>query len=293
MTNAVRKLLDDVDGFNVDYNDGTNPTPKKLTGKEDRVNMNIVEVDGVHRVLPNVQHDVEDTKGIDKLLTLNTVLERYAHRNMRTLIFCNTVDSCRAVEYALKESETDTLSYHGDLRGTDREDNLNKFRSGESQYLVCTDIAARGIDIPEIQHVILFDFPLNPVDYIHRAGRTGRAGRKGIVTSIVTKRDMVLSDAIQGAIARGLPIDSLSSSKRDYQDRAKFASVVGRVAKGTPLKSEKMKYFRKSPVSKKGNEESKSVGPGTGNSNRSSNGATAGRGTRRPSNAVGRRGRRK
>jgi superfamily II DNA/RNA helicase len=51
--------------------------------------------------------------------------------------------------------------------------------SGEESILVCTDIAARGLDIPDVDHVIMFDFPLNPVDYIHRAGRCGRAGRKG------------------------------------------------------------------------------------------------------------------
>ncbi len=87
---------------------------------------------------------------------------------------------------------------------------------GEESILVGTDVAARGLDIPDIDHVVMFDFPLNPVDYIHRAGRCGRAGRKGVVTSIITKRDKVLSDAIRGAILRGLPIDSLSSNKRDY-----------------------------------------------------------------------------
>lgn len=51
--------------------------------------------------------------------------------------------------------------------------------AGELQYLVCTDIAARGLDIPETGHVVMFDFPLNPIDYLHRAGRCGRAGRRG------------------------------------------------------------------------------------------------------------------
>jgi superfamily II DNA/RNA helicase len=87
---------------------------------------------------------------------------------------------------------------------------------GDADLLVGTDIAARGLDIPEIEHVIIFDFPLNPIDYIHRAGRCGRAGRKGMVTSIITKRDIVLSMAIQASMAKGLPLDSLSTSRKDY-----------------------------------------------------------------------------
>ena len=192
----------------------------------------------------------------------------------------------------MKESSVDTLSYHGDLRGSDRADNLNKFRSGESQYLVCTDIAARGIDIPEIEHVILFDFPLNPVDYIHRAGRTGRAGRKGIVTSLITKRDMVLSDAIQGAIVRGLPIDSLSSAKDDYRDRAKFAEVIGRVAKGYPLKSERKKYWRKSPVPevKKEKKDSEVISASSGGRGTKKSGIVMERGNGRGGGRVSERG---
>ena len=238
-------------GFNVEFNDESNLTPRRFDGSEERVEMSIVEVDGVHRSLPHVQHNMEEVKGLDKMLVLNNVIEQYRSRTARTLIFCNTIDSCRAVEYSLNESEIVTLAYHGDLRGSEREENLDKFRSGHCQYLVCTDIAARGIDIPAIEHVILFDFPLNSVDYIHRAGRTGRAGRKGVVTSLITKRDLVLSRAIEGAMARGLPIDSLSSSKRDYQDRARLADVVGRVPRGTPVRSSsgKPKYWRHMPLS--------------------------------------------
>ena len=104
LTKAVKALLEDVKGFNIEYADSTNKTPRKLTGEEGRVSMNIVEVDGVHMTLPNVQHDVEEVKGLDKLLVLNSVIERYQPKKMRSLIFCNTVDSCRAVEYSLKEN---------------------------------------------------------------------------------------------------------------------------------------------------------------------------------------------
>ena len=96
--------------------------------------------------------------------------------------------------------------------------------------MICTDIAQRGLDIPDVNHVILFDFPLNPIDYLHRlvknscyailnlssAGRTGRAGNTGKVTSLIVKRDRVLATAIKNAISREFPLDSLSSSKRDY-----------------------------------------------------------------------------
>ena len=107
--------------------------------------------------------------------------------------------------------------------------------------MVCTDIAARGLDIPEIGHIILFDFPMNPIDYIHRAGRCGRAGRKGIVTSIVGKRDQVLAGAIKGAIARQLPIDSLTSAKKDYDHKGKLANVVGRLTKEKAVEKERRK----------------------------------------------------
>jgi superfamily II DNA/RNA helicase len=197
--------------------------------------MNIVEVAGVHRTLPHVKHQFEETKGMDKLIVLKSILERNHPKMKRTLIFCNTIDSCRAVEYAINDTPIfHALTYHGDMNSIEREENLKKFRNGicfflinfvccyflvslgEADLLVGTDIAARGLDIPEIEHVIIFDFPLNPIDYIHRAGRCGRAGRKGTVTSIITKRDVVLSMAIQAAMAKGLPLDSLSASKKDY-----------------------------------------------------------------------------
>ena len=187
LTNAVKKLLTDVEngGFNVNFADpGSQPlttrTPHSSTTQRS-IKMEIVEVDGVHRSLPNVQHQVELTKGLDKLIVLNNVLNRYQTKKYKTLIFCNTVQSARAVDYALNDGiNTKALSYHGELNSRERDANLEKFRNGEEQYLVCTDIAARGLDIPNVHHVVLFDFPLNPIDYLHRAGRCGRAGRKGM-----------------------------------------------------------------------------------------------------------------
>lgn len=217
LTKLVRTLLEDMEngGFNIEYSDPSNKTPARLTGSEIRINMKVVEVDGVHRILPHVQHKFEPSGGGDKISQLKTVLAQM--RQKRVLVFCNTIDSCRAVDYAINEDgQSKTLSYHGDMNSVERQGNMDAFRRGDAKILVCTDIAARGIDIPDIDHVVMFDFPMNPIDYLHRAGRCGRAGRKGCVTSLISKRDEVLANAIQNCIKKGLPIDSLSASKRDY-----------------------------------------------------------------------------
>jgi superfamily II DNA/RNA helicase len=186
LTKAVKSLLSDVEGnkFDIEFSDPENKTPKKLSPRA-TLEMKIIEVDGVHRTLPHVKHIFEETKGMDKLIVLKSLLERSSNKVQdggmgRTLIFCNTISSCRAVEYAVNEYNT-ALAYHGDMPSDERSNNLLKFRNGEVNILIGTDIAARGLDIPEIDHVILFDFPMNSVDYIHRAGRCGRAGRKGKV----------------------------------------------------------------------------------------------------------------
>jgi len=222
LTKAVKSLLTEINqgGFDMDYSDPANKRTNNESEKSrtNEINLKFVEVDGLHRSLPNVRHVVEELKGRDKFAVLQTILQRSgAAKISRTLLFCNSVASVRAVQYHLAESGTPALSYHGELNSREREQNLLSFRNGTSLFMVCTDIAARGLDIPEIDHVVLVDFPLNPIDYLHRVGRCGRADRKGLVTSLVTKGDKVLSDAVQAAIATNRPLDSLSSDKRRNQ----------------------------------------------------------------------------
>ena len=80
--------------------------------------------------------------------------------------------------------------------------------------MVCTDLAARGLDIPgRVDRVINFDFPLNPVDYLHRTGRTARAGSNGSVVSVLSKKDRVLAARIERALETKQPLDELSADK--------------------------------------------------------------------------------
>jgi len=209
MTNAVKHLLG-------------RPTTKKFPSKSPiklPLNMLLLEAPGLHRAVPTLRQTFVDVGQTDKLALLLDVLRSRPGENL-SMVFCNTIASARAAEHAMKEGGVESLCYHGEINSTDRAGNLKLFRgAGQGdvgpKVLVCTDIAARGLDVPEIDHVVMFDFPLNPIDYLHRAGRTAR-GTEGRVTALVAKRDRVLATAIEEAVLRGDPLDGLSSRKSDY-----------------------------------------------------------------------------
>jgi superfamily II DNA/RNA helicase len=90
------------------------------------------------------------------------------------------------------------LLYRGEMEKSERRDNLKKFRSGEVEFLVSTDLAARGLDLEHVGRVINYHLPQQMDNYLHRVGRTARAGRAGLVINLVTERDLELIAAIEG-----------------------------------------------------------------------------------------------
>eukprot|EP00939_MAST-03C_sp_MAST-3C-sp1_P003154 g3154.t1 len=121
----------------------------------------------------------------------------------KVLIFCNKLESCLFVSHLLEEDErfaSTSISLHGRLHPKDREDHLRMFNDeiedSKKSILVCTDMAMRGLDFANVTNVIMFDFPYDATTYIHRVGRTGRAGSKGIVTSILKRSDKALFRAV-------------------------------------------------------------------------------------------------
>ena len=100
----------------------------------------------------------------------------------------------------LKEEDHSADAIHGDLRQSKRDRVINAFRNGKNRILVATDVAARGLDIPLIQHVINYDLPQVPEDYIHRIGRTGRAGKEGSSLTFITPNDKSMWNSIRKLI---------------------------------------------------------------------------------------------
>jgi ATP-dependent RNA helicase DbpA len=107
------------------------------------------------------------------------------HRPGSTLIFCNTKDTCRRVMEELNRSGLHCLAIHGDLEQKERNEVLVRFANGSTRVLIATDVAARGIDIDDLDAVINFNLPFEKETYVHRIGRTGRAGREGLALSLM------------------------------------------------------------------------------------------------------------
>src|SRR5437764_996987 len=111
---------------------------------------------------------------------------RSTARAASAIIFCNTKSKVHFLAVVLQRFGYDADELSADLSQRDRERVLERVRKGTLRFLVATDVAARGLDIPELSHVILFEPPEDSEAYIHRAGRTGRAGAAGVVISLVS-----------------------------------------------------------------------------------------------------------
>ncbi|HJL49182.1 MAG TPA: DEAD/DEAH box helicase, partial [Polyangiaceae bacterium LLY-WYZ-15_(1-7)] len=105
------------------------------------------------------------------------------------IVFCRTRAGCAETADALAKRGLSVDALHGDLNQAARERVLMRFRAGRLQVVVATDVAARGIDVDTVSHVITYDLPPAPEEYVHRIGRTGRAGRDGVAISLVTPRE--------------------------------------------------------------------------------------------------------
>jgi superfamily II DNA/RNA helicase len=121
------------------------------------------------------------------------------------LIFCNRKRDVDTLYKSLKRHGFSVGSLHGDMDQTTRMETLDAFKRGDMTLLVCSDVAARGLDIDDLSHVFNFDVPIHAEDYIHRIGRTGRAGRSGRAFTLATGEDHKFVDGIERLIGKQIP----------------------------------------------------------------------------------------
>jgi len=168
-----------------------------------------------------------------KLLLLLELLRR--EKPERSIIFTRTKIGADKLAEKLQKAGIGANEIHSGLPQKKRERILRGFREGEFPYLVATDVAARGLDIDDVTHVINYDVPENAEDYVHRVGRTARMGKEGRAATFVTPDDGMFLTQIEKLINKEIPIER-------YED---FVHNVGQEAPtGEPAKPKPPSYTR-------------------------------------------------
>jgi superfamily II DNA/RNA helicase len=142
------------------------------------------------------------SKPWDKRAVLRDLIHAEDDAIKNAIIFCNRKVDVSELFRSLVKYDFNAGALHGDMDQRARMTMLSNFRDGKLQLLVASDVAARGLDIPDVSHVFNFDVPIHSEDYVHRIGRTGRAGRAGKSFTIVTRSDMRHVDAIEKLIGQ-------------------------------------------------------------------------------------------
>lgn len=162
----------------------------------------------------------------DKLDGLCRVLD--AETNDKVIIFCRTKKGVDDLASSLQARGYAAEGLHGDLTQAQRDRVMKKFRDGSLEILVATDVAARGLDIEHVTHVINYDIPQDPESYVHRIGRTGRAGRKGVAITFIEPREYRQLKIIERVIKTRIIRNQLPSSA-DILERQREV-IKGRIA---------------------------------------------------------------
>jgi len=166
---------------------------------------------------------------------LHTLLSTPLNSSKSTIIFTNRASTAVLLTHILRLLDHRVTALHSQLPQSERIDNLGRFRAEAARILVATDVASRGLDIPTVELVVNFDVPRDPDDYIHRVGRTARAGKGGEAITFVSERDVTLVEAIEARIGRQLV---------KYEDEP-GVSLEGRVVRETlQLVSEKKRIAK-------------------------------------------------
>ena len=146
-----------------------------------------IAVSKVNTASKNIEHQVFLVRASDRYLALKRLADYYP--NIYGIVFCRTRREAKEVADKLMQDGYNADALHGDLSQSQRDHVMEKFRNQNIQILVATDVAARGIDVNELTHVINYNLPDDPEVYVHRSGRTGRAGNKGISIIISNNRE--------------------------------------------------------------------------------------------------------
>jgi len=188
---------------------------KYLSTVMDVEDMLRVSTKNIHRVLYHVPQKFLRVSASKKPEILRDIIEKEASKNKKVIVFSNKAATSDFVQIFLNKNNIDCVNFNGAHHYKYRRETLDKFMSGEVNVMSCTDLVSRGLDTSSVSHVINYDFPLNPADYIHRVGRVGRVNgvKNGRVTSLVdTTTGIKVLQNIETAVRKNIEISKVNNN---------------------------------------------------------------------------------
>lgn len=199
-------------------------TTANLHKASDHLSYNWIKIDPSHRM-----------EALLNVIQTDTTFQ--PNTNGRILVFTRDASSVDSTAAFLTEKGVPCVGYHKKLGGIYRRANLERFRKEAGIVMVCTDGMSRGMDVEDVTHVVQCDFASSAVAFVHRIGRTARAGRHGVITSLCTNDDSDLADAIRSCIEADVPIEGAFSRNRSFRKKLnRYGTFVPRGV--TPGESE-------------------------------------------------------
>ncbi len=195
------------------------------------------------------------SKPFEKRETLRAQIQAAADLK-NAIIFCNRKRDITVLDKSLKKHGYNSNALHGDMDQKSRTQTLAAFKNGDLKFLIASDVAARGLDIPDVSHVFNYDIPTQSEDYVHRIGRTGRAGRSGTAITLVTSAETKYYKAIEKLIGKTIewstankmpPAQSKSTEKPETTQKESQQKRTEQSAASQPKKSTQKPVQQKTP----------------------------------------------
>ena len=211
--------------------------PKEVSGLAESLLRDPVRVSiaPVAATTPKIEQQVHFVSQSDKRPLLSALLKDPALQ--RVIVFTRTKRGADRVAEGLEQGGESVIAIHGNKSQPQREKALDRFRSGRARVLVATDIAARGIDVTGISHVVNYDLPVEPESYVHRIGRTARAGASGIAISFCDATEHGALRAIERVTGTAIPVVGGKAPPPQQQQRQQPHAAPFRKQGGAPARS--------------------------------------------------------
>lgn len=203
----------------------------------------------IHEIESNIS--IPDTLKLQYIFVPSYVKELYLHAVLNlpqyekatAVVFVNRTDTAEILRRTLRKLEIRVVSLHSKMPQTERTNSLHRFKAGAARVLIATDVASRGLDIPTVELVVNYDIPADPDDFIHRVGRTARAGRKGEAVSIIGEQDIARIQSIEERINKKMGLlelddDDVIQSSLSLTSVAKRESLMEMDKEGFGVKKE-------------------------------------------------------